>query len=166
MPLYIIKNGKTGQYIDSGVDIKSAKETCVSKILKNSNMILLICKSDGQQIYRIVRERDVIVFRNVQTGNRTEKKIAILKTKIKVDEPQYIAVYYNEHGTFGTLDHARREAVKLYAKYHTYIPICKNYIGDPYGAVDMYNGHWKFTTYWTGKSYRFDPKTGKTIKRD
>ena len=164
MVWYEIKSGKTGKFLDYESGINNAKENCIRRIFKNPNMILLIEK-DGVQIYRIVKERNVIVFRNIQTGKRTEKKINDLKTKVKVDTPRYIAVYYDEHGTFGTLDHARKEAVGLYAKHHTSIPICVNYIGTPYGTVDVYDGYWEFTVNWTGKCYRFDPKTGKTIKR-
>lgn len=164
MPKYTIKSGKTGQYLYSEFRLDSAKEYCISRILKNPSMVLLI-ERDGRQVYRIVKEGVVIVFRNIQTGKRTTKAISILKQKVKADLPKYIAVYYNDKGTWGTLDHARKDAVRLYGKYHTWIPICKDYIGDTYGMVDRTDDGWEFEVYWTGKSYRFDPRTGKTIKR-
>ena len=164
MPKYTIKSGKTGKYLNTEFRLDSAKEYCIARILKNPSMVLLI-ERDGQKVYRIVKEGDVIVFRNIQTGKRTTKAISILKQKIKADSSGYLAVYYDDKGTLGTLDHARKDAVKLYEKYHTWIPICKDYVGNTYGIVNKTDKGWVFEVRWTGKSYRFDPRTGKTIKK-
>lgn len=163
MPMYIV-SGKNGQLLDYCESIAIAKDSCAKALLKNPKRILDIEKN-GKRLYRVSRESDIIVYMNETTGTKSFRKLSDIRSRMTADRPSYIAVYYDRKGTFGTLEHARKEAVGMVLEFNDHVTICKNYVGDPYGIVWKEGSKWVWELRWRGTAYIFDPKTGKTVRR-
>lgn len=75
---------------------------------------------------------------------------------------KYIAAYYYDNGTPGTLDHARKDAVRI-SKMNggAMVYINRDYPGNPMAAVYREDNGWVYELRWKSGSWFFDPKTGK-----
>ena len=75
---------------------------------------------------------------------------------------KYIAAYYYDNGTPGTLDHARKDAVKI-SKMNggDMVYINRDRLGEPMAVVYPEDSGWVYELRYRSKSWFFDPRTGK-----
>ena len=80
---------------------------------------------------------------------------------------KYIAAYYYTNGTLGTLDHARKDAIRISKMYnYAMVYINRDYLGNPMAAVFKEDNKWIYSLRWRQGRYIIDPKTGKLKGKD
>ncbi len=79
---------------------------------------------------------------------------------------KYIAAYYYDNGAPGTIEHARKDAVRI-SKLNdgAMVYINKDRLGEPMAAVWPEGRKWVYELRWRHGAWYFDPRTGKLKER-
>lgn len=79
---------------------------------------------------------------------------------------KFIAAYYDDWGTLGTLDHARKNAIAISRRNnYAMVYINRDCPGNPMAAVFKQGNKWIYDLRWRSGMFIIDSKTGKLKER-